>query len=728
MDGKLVGPPDAGLQSVGRLRGRRARPAPPLPRSRSGRRARATRGRGAGSATSAARARGAPIARGSSGSSTAGCRRRSATIRASAGGASSRCRRSSACWSCARRQDPAAERGRSVRALRERSSTGCRARSAAPPTTTRAPRASTISGATSCCACWKTRSVAADARDGVADELLARWPYRGLDHLVAQVPARARPAPAQEPHHVRARRQRRRPGDARQPRSRAASPAGAPRPVANPEAFGGLDVAPRCTRQRSGRSRRSRRTWTPPSTTRAGATTPRRVSIGRGGHFITNPESLSPHYGGWIAARAFRCWRDMVAHGELAETDAFPIVEFGAGNGRLARDILDAATRGADAASRTTRRGRRSRRASRTASTRRRRRCATGSSALLGQRRRRRRRGRAPTRGDAGARFSRRRAGAWCSPTRSPTRSASTRSCWRPTGTRASRWWCRAWRRRCRRPSATTLGERIAGADASVRRTFDLRANAGDFYLDGETWAAVMEALAAGPPERARRLLGALWFEEAYVPAAAIPELAAHLAANADAVRARRSPPRTPASWLYVNVHAGRFIRELGRVAARRLRRDDRLRRHHLGPGPGRPARRAPLPRLRRPAGLRAAPERSVRAPGTQDMTADVNFTDLARAGRRGRAAGGALRARARRGRRRPAGAAPGRHRRRRGASPSSWATPCSRCWCSGREPPTRSPARCISPLPLFRNKTSAGGDQPGRSGNGSDGTLRAVC
>ena len=58
-----------------------------------------------------------------------------------------------------------------------------------------------------------------------------------------------------------------------------------------------------------------------------------------------------------------------------------------------------------------------------------------------------------------------------------------------------------------------------------------------------------MEALAALPPEGARRLLGALWFEEAYVPAAAIPELAAHLAANADeyARRARRRAIR--ASW-----------------------------------------------------------------------------------------------------------------------------------------------------------------------------------
>ena len=43
-----------------------------------------------------------------------------------------------------------------------------------------------------------------------------------------------------------------------------------------------------------------------------------------------------------------------------------------------------------------------------------------------------------------------------------------------------------------------------------------------------------MEAIAALPRRHgARRCSAALWFEEAYVPAAAVPELAAHLAANA---------------------------------------------------------------------------------------------------------------------------------------------------------------------------------------------------
>ena len=38
----------------------------------------------------------------------------------------------------------------------------------------------------------------------------------------------------------------------------------------------------------------------------------------------------------------------MVARGELAETDTFSVVEFGAGNGRLARDVLDAVAQAGD--------------------------------------------------------------------------------------------------------------------------------------------------------------------------------------------------------------------------------------------------------------------------------------------------------------------------------------------------------------------------------------------
>ena len=53
----------------------------------------------------------------------------------------------------------------------------------------------------------------------------------------------------------------------------------------------------------------------------------RNVVIGRSGHFATHPEQLSPHYGRWVATWAFKAWRDMVAHGELANTD---LARFGA--------------------------------------------------------------------------------------------------------------------------------------------------------------------------------------------------------------------------------------------------------------------------------------------------------------------------------------------------------------------------------------------------------------
>jgi len=66
-----------------------------------------------------------------------------------------------------------------------------------------------------------------------------------------------------------------------------------------------------------------------------------RVQIGQGGHFSTHPESLSPHYGRWVASWAFEVHRQLVRAGRLTPEDAFPLVEFGAGNGRLARDVVD---------------------------------------------------------------------------------------------------------------------------------------------------------------------------------------------------------------------------------------------------------------------------------------------------------------------------------------------------------------------------------------------------
>ena len=69
----------------------------------------------------------------------------------------------------------------------------------------------------------------------------------------------------------------------------------------------------------------------------------RRVVIGTEGHFNTHPELLSPHYGRWIAKWAFEVWSSLVASGELEAGERFSLIEFGAGNGRLARDVLDQA-------------------------------------------------------------------------------------------------------------------------------------------------------------------------------------------------------------------------------------------------------------------------------------------------------------------------------------------------------------------------------------------------
>src|SRR5262249_23971618 len=56
------------------------------------------------------------------------------------------------------------------------------------------------------------------------------------------------------------------------------------------------------------------------------------------------------------------------------------------------------------------------------------------------------------------------------------------------------------------------LAHRIADADRTVRRSFEFGDHAGDLYLDGATFGAVMEALAELPAERRQELLALLWF------------------------------------------------------------------------------------------------------------------------------------------------------------------------------------------------------------------------
>jgi hypothetical protein len=176
------------------------------------------------------------------------------------------------------------------------------------------------------------------------------------------------------------------------------------------------------------------------------------------------------------------------------------------------------------------------------------------------------------------------------------------------------------------------LARRIGDADASVRRTFGLRGQPDDLYLDARTYADVMAALVAFGEEKRRPLLDALWFEEAYVPVSALPDLAAHLAANAEQY-ATALAAEDSGVVLYVNVHAGRFVREIGAALAAGfvVTTDYGATTWDLVQG----ARRGEFPF--RVYGdqqdFMPRPNDPYAAPGTQDMTADVNFTDLAAAG-----------------------------------------------------------------------------------------------
>jgi SAM-dependent MidA family methyltransferase len=467
-----------------------------------------------------------------------------------------------------------------------------------------------------------------ESRDAVTAALLAGWPYRSLDHLVARVPAargvrrlKGRIAFGQVVANA----------DQGTLASLGPPPGGggaAPRVLANPEMFGGPRLDP---------AHHAAAVQTFPTFAAYMDTAlhdPRwgyyaaNVAIGRAGHFITNPESLSPRYGAWLATWAFRFWDDMVAHGEIAATEPFPIVEFGAGNGRLARDILDAVAQaaGTDDRRRTfaARVGYRIYETSR--SLRDRQRALLGNDAIVAE-------------GDA-------------------RRPAATLARDFPGGVKglvltnevpdafgvhkvaltaggAARAALVVPRVEPTLPDAVggALARRIAEADASVRRTFDLQMNAGDLYVDGGTWAALMESLAALPAEQRDDLLARIWFEETYVPAAAIPELAAHLAINA-AAYATALAADDSGVVAYVNVHADRFIRELGGSLAAGFAVTIDYGDTIWGLVQG--ARRGELPFRVYGADRDYVPRPNdpYAAPGTQDLTADVSFTALAQAGR----------------------------------------------------------------------------------------------
>ncbi len=470
----------------------------------------------------------------------------------------------------------------------------------------------------------------AEARAAIAAELLRHWPYRGLDQLLARVP---------DARGLRRMKSRLAFGrvlsDAEEGTLSSLAPlpkeGGARRALANSERFGALALP-------AARHERAARTFL---TFEAYMDTAlhdpnfgyyaQRVSIGNSGHFDTHPEEQSPDYGKWVAAWAFRAWADLVAHGELPDTEPFPVIEFGAGNGRLARDFLDAVERCAKPCSaadgprwETFAKRVQYRIYERSALLREKQRDLLGAGALVLE-------------GDA----------------RAPCETLQRDF---PTGVRglvlsnelpdafgvhkvmlSAEGHASLSLVIVRVESALkdgvgkALARRIEAVNELTRATFGLSAHAPDFYLDAATYAELMTELATLPNQQREALLAGLWCEEAYVSVAAVPELAAHLRANA-AQYALALAAEDSGVMIYVNLHADRFISELGASLAAgfivTLDYGDSTWRLLQG------ARRGDFPfRVYGPwQEYVPRPNDPYAAPGSQDLTADVNFTALSRA------------------------------------------------------------------------------------------------
>jgi len=470
-----------------------------------------------------------------------------------------------------------------------------------------------------------------DRGEKISHDLLDRWPYRNLGHLLASVPA-AKALRKIERRisfgHVVTEAME---GtlDSLGPRSGDPSTF---RALANPEVFGGYAVPPNLEALAVQTFPTFEAYMDAALHDEAWGYYAHHVEIGTSGHFSTHPESLSPHYGRWLASLAFDAWQEMLEHGELSEQDVFPIVEFGAGNGRLARDLLDAlATTAFAHGSATPERARLF--ASRveyriyemSGSLRNKQRALLGSDAVIAF-------GDARSPGEALARDFPAGLKGFVVTNEVPDAFGVHKVVF----TRHGNAYVALVLPRLEIPATALLSTAFSGSvrqcNDELRRTFDFRAHPNDLYLDAPIFARLMATIAGMREADAECLRASLWFEECYVPITAIPEVAKHIADNAtDYAIALAAGDSGVVS--YLNLHADRFIRGVASalVAGFVVTVDYGDSTWALVQG----ARQGEFPfrvygtmdefrpRLNDP----------YFAPGTQDLTADVNFTSLARAG-----------------------------------------------------------------------------------------------
>jgi SAM-dependent MidA family methyltransferase len=446
------------------------------------------------------------------------------------------------------------------------------------------------------------------AAERLAAEISASWPYGSWDHLLARVPSakalrslKRRLTFGQVVTHAE---QGSAKGAATPPRRAAPR-----REIANHEIFGYLPLAPAVhadavatfpTFERFMDGALHHPVW---------GYDEHRAGLDRDGTFAPHTEKLSPHYGRWIARAAFEAFRILQASGELEPGGAFPIVELGTGNGRLAHDALSAARALASDG-------------------------ATPQLELFRQFAARL----SVAKGDA-----RRPAAALARDFPNGLRGfvlanqvASAFGVHKVLLARDGRAFAALVVPRAepalKRALPAALAEKVTATNARLRERFGLARNLGDFYLDAETFEAAMLAIAEAPSERRDALRAGLWFEETLVPASHVPALAAHLAENAGQF-ALALAAEDSGIVLYPNVRADRFARELG--ASLRagfvvtIDHGDTTVRVVEG------ARRGDFP-FRVDADSRddvPRPNDPYTAPGAQNLTADVNFTSFARAG-----------------------------------------------------------------------------------------------
>jgi SAM-dependent MidA family methyltransferase len=469
-----------------------------------------------------------------------------------------------------------------------------------------------------------------ETREAIADELLAHWPYRSLDQLISLVPR------AKALRRMKSRLWFGRVLSQAEEGTLASLPplpkeGTTKRVLSNPELFSALALDP-ASHEAAARTFLSFERYMD-----AALHDPdfgyyaQSVAIGKSGHFDTHPEEHSPDYGKWLSVWAFRAWTDLVAHGELAETDVFSVVEFGAGNGRLARDFLDAVAGGARERSPGERQAWTTFAArvqyriyERSASLREKQAALLGRDALVlpGDART----PRATLMRDFPAGLT----GLVLS-NELPDAFGVHKLLLSAEGRASAALVIARVEPTLKSVLSAELARRIEASDEITRKTFGISGNSADFYLDADSSLELMRALSRLPSEqRAQAMLG-LWFEEAYVSAALIPELAQHLRANA-AQYALALAAENSGVVTYVNVQASEFITELASSLSSGfiLTIDYGDTTFRLLQG----ARRGDFPF--RVYGYwheyTPRPNDPYAAPGSQDLTADVNFTDLMQA------------------------------------------------------------------------------------------------